>query len=139
MDEALDSSVEGLRVIALVGSAGGLAAVSEVLSGLPADLDGAVIVPIHQEPDRENRLVEILAARSRLPVDAARDHIPLRAGSVVVAPAGKHVLITAGPMIRLICLRGGPAEPSLGGPAAGNARDGVWPSCHGCGALGRRS
>ena len=36
-----------MQVIALVGSAGALAAVSEVLSGLPADLDAAVIVLIH--------------------------------------------------------------------------------------------
>jgi two-component system chemotaxis response regulator CheB len=110
MDQALDSSVEGLRVIALVGSTGGLAAVSEVLSGLPADLDAAVIVLIHQEPDRENKLVQMLAARSRMPVDAARDDTPLRAGSVVVSPPGKHVLITAGPMVRLIA--SGAAPPS---------------------------
>jgi two-component system chemotaxis response regulator CheB len=91
-----------LQVIALVGSAGGLAAVSEVLSGLPDDVNAAVIVLIHQAPERENKLVEILARPSRLPVEAARDHTPLRAGTVVVAPPGKHVLIAAGPMVRLI-------------------------------------
>jgi two-component system chemotaxis response regulator CheB len=99
-----------LQVIALVGSAGGLAAVSEVLGGLPAGLNAAVIVLIHQAPERENKLVEILARPSRLPVEAARDHTPLRAGTVVVAPPGKHVLIAAGPMVRLIA--SGASPPS---------------------------
>jgi two-component system chemotaxis response regulator CheB len=99
-----------LRVFALVGSAGALAAVSEVLSGLPADLDAAVIVLIHQEPERESKLVQILGRVSRLPVEAARDHAPLRAGTVVVAPPGRHVLIAAGPMVRLIA--SGASPPS---------------------------
>jgi two-component system chemotaxis response regulator CheB len=108
--EVLEGSEEGLQVIALVGSAGGLAAVSEVLSGLPADLNAAVIVLIHQAPERENKLVQILAAQSCLPVEAARDHTPLRARSVVVAPPGKQVLIAAGPMVRVIA--SGASTPS---------------------------
>jgi two-component system chemotaxis response regulator CheB len=98
----LDRSEEGFQVIALVASAGGLAAVSEVLSALPADLNAVVIALIHQAPDRESRLVQILAARSRLPVEAACDQTPLRAGTVIVAPPGKHVLIAPGPTVRLI-------------------------------------
>jgi two-component system chemotaxis response regulator CheB len=108
--EVLESSEEGLQVIALVGSAAGLTAVSEVLGGLPADLNAAVIVLIHQAPERENKLVQILGRASRLPVEAARNHVPLRAGTVVVAPPGKHVLIGAGPVIRLIA--SGASPPS---------------------------
>jgi two-component system, chemotaxis family, protein-glutamate methylesterase/glutaminase len=110
MYEALDSSAEGLQVIALVASAGGLAAVSEVLDGLPADLDAAVIVLIHQEPKRENALVDLLARRCSLPVVAAHDHTALRAGQVVVAPPGKHVLIAAGPTLAVVA--SGAAPPS---------------------------
>jgi two-component system chemotaxis response regulator CheB len=88
--------------MALVGSAGGIAAVSQVLEGLPADLNAAVIVLIHQAPDRENRLVEVFARRSVLPVQAAQDDEPLRPGVVLVAPPGKHVLIAPGPRIVLI-------------------------------------
>jgi two-component system chemotaxis response regulator CheB len=110
MHEAPDRPEEGVRVIALVGSAGGLAAVSEVLSGLPADVDAAVIVLIHQAPERESRLVQILGRRSRLPVEAVRDHAPLRAGTVVVVPPGKHGLIAAGPVVRLIA--SGASPPS---------------------------
>jgi two-component system chemotaxis response regulator CheB len=91
-----------LQVIALVGSAGGIAAASQVLHGLPADLNAAVIVLIHQVPDRDNQLVDVLSRRSVLPVEAAQDEGRLRPGVVVVAPPGKHVLVAPGPRIVLI-------------------------------------
>jgi two-component system chemotaxis response regulator CheB len=110
MPDAPDRSEDGLPVIALVGSAGGLSAVSEVLSGLSPDIGAAVIVLLHQAPDRESRLVEILARCTRLSVEAACDDTPLRAGTVVVAPPGKHVLIAPGPTVHLIA--SGDAPPS---------------------------
>jgi two-component system chemotaxis response regulator CheB len=101
---------QGLQVIALVASAGGLSAVSQVLRKLPADLQAGVIVLIHQAPDRENALVHLLGARSCLPVEVAADDMPLRAGTVVVAPPGKHTLIAGGPALVLIV--SGAAPPS---------------------------
>ena len=89
-------------MIALIASAGGLEAVSAVLEGLPEDLPAAVVVLIHQAPDRENALVPVLQRRSRLPVVAAQDGAPLAAGTVVVAPPGQHTLVTGGPQIALI-------------------------------------
>lgn len=99
---SLASHDESLSVIALVASAGGLTAVSEVLGGLAAGFGGAVIVLIHQQPERENALVPILSRRSRLPVQAAQDNLRLRAGTVVVVPPGTHVLIAAGPTVALV-------------------------------------
>jgi two-component system chemotaxis response regulator CheB len=99
-----------LQVIALVASVGGLTAVSEVLRGLPADLQAGVIVLIHQAPDRENTLVQLLGARSCLPVEVAVDAGALRAGIVVVAPPGKHTLVARGPTVALIV--SGAAPPS---------------------------
>jgi two-component system, chemotaxis family, protein-glutamate methylesterase/glutaminase len=108
--EALNMPDGDLQVIALVASAGGLVAVSEVLGGLPADLDAAVIVLIHQEPHRETELVHLLGLRSTLHVEAAQDNTRLRAGTVIVAPPGKHVLIAPGPTVALIV--SGVAPPS---------------------------
>jgi two-component system chemotaxis response regulator CheB len=108
--EALDTPAGNLQVVAVVASAGGLAAVSEVLGGLPADLGAAVIVLVHQQPDRLSALTSLLARRSGLPVGAAEDNRPLCAGTVVVAPPGKHVLIAAGPTVALI--GSGVAPPS---------------------------
>ncbi|TMM08166.1 MAG: chemotaxis protein CheB [Actinobacteria bacterium] len=110
MVEVLGSSNEELQVIALVASAGGLEAVSTVLEGLPEGLGAAVLVLIHQDPERESALVHLLQSRSRLPVIAAEDGARLKAGTVVPAPSGKHVLVTEGPAIALIA--SGASPPS---------------------------
>jgi two-component system chemotaxis response regulator CheB len=99
-----------LRVVALVASSGGLDAVSRVLEGLPADFGAAVIVLIHQQPDRLSRLVEILARRCALPVVAAQHDIPLIPGCVVVIPPGRHLLVT--PAARTALIISGPVPPS---------------------------
>ncbi len=89
-------------VIALVGSTGGLAAVSTVLGSLPAELPAAVLVLLHQSPDRVSRVGEILDRRCSLPVTAAADGDVLRAGRVLVAPSGKHLLVTHAGRVALI-------------------------------------
>src|SRR2546423_4446030 len=110
MDDWPTPGDQGLQVIALVASAGGLSAVSRVLRKLPADLQAGIIVLIHQAPDRENTLVHLLGAQSCLPVEVAADDVPLQAGTVVVAPPGKHTLVARGPTVALI--RSGAAPPS---------------------------
>src|SRR3954447_22241431 len=99
-----------LRVLALVASAGGLAAASEVLGALPSDLDAAVVILIHQQPDRSSHIAEILARHSPLPVALAEHDAPLAPARVIVAPPGKHLLIVPGPRTMLIV--SGAAPPS---------------------------
>jgi two-component system chemotaxis response regulator CheB len=101
-DEQANSARAPAYVVALVASAGGLAAVATVLEQLPDDLDAAVMVLIHQEPDRSSHLVDILARSSRLSVVAAANDRPLLAGTVVIAQPGLHVLVTPGPRIATI-------------------------------------
>jgi two-component system, chemotaxis family, protein-glutamate methylesterase/glutaminase len=97
-------------VVTLVASAGGLDAVSRVLSSLPADLDAAVLVLIHQQPDHESHLVGLLARQSALSVGAAEHGSPLTAGHVLVAPPGKHLLMRPDRTLALIA--SGAAPPS---------------------------
>ena len=97
-------------VVALVASAGGIDALSRVLSGLPADWPASVIVLLHLAPDRASALPGILARISALPVDAARDGDALAPGRVVVAPPGRHVLIT--PELRIALIESGAFPPS---------------------------
>lgn len=110
MSQAIGSVSNGLQVIALVASAGGLEAVSTVLEGLPEGLGAAVIVLIHQSPDRESTLVGLLQRRSRLAVVAAEDGAKLQTGTIVVAPPGKHVLVAEGPVVALVA--SGDSPPS---------------------------
>jgi two-component system chemotaxis response regulator CheB len=97
-------------VVALVASAGGLDAVSHVLVGLPADFDAAVVVLIHQAPDRTSRLVEILSGRCALAVASVEHGVALRAGHVVVVPPGQHALVTPG--AGTVLISSGAAPPS---------------------------
>jgi two-component system chemotaxis response regulator CheB len=93
---------EEVSVVALVASAGGLDAVSRVLGPLPERFAAATLVLIHQAPDRVSRLVEILGRRCALPVAPAEHGGALQPGRVVVAPPGRHTLITPGLGIALI-------------------------------------
>jgi two-component system, chemotaxis family, protein-glutamate methylesterase/glutaminase len=84
-----------LPVVALVASAGGLQALSEVLGALPASLNAAVVVLQHLQPGRDSLLSHILAQRTPLPVQDAEDGTVLHPGTVYVAPAGRHLRIGA--------------------------------------------
>jgi two-component system, chemotaxis family, protein-glutamate methylesterase/glutaminase len=97
-------------VIALVASAGGLDAVTRVLSRLPEDFPATVLVLIHQAPERVNQLVHILGRDCRLPVTAAKHDAPLPASSVLIAPPGQHLLIAPG--LRTLLVLSGAAPPS---------------------------
>ncbi len=89
-------------VIALVGSAGGLAAVTTVLEGLPPELPAAVLVLLHQAPDHVSRMAAILDQRCSLAVVPAIDGAALSAGQVLVAPSGQHLLVAHDGTVALI-------------------------------------
>jgi len=89
-------------VVALVCSAGGLDALTQVLERLPADLPAAVLVLQHMDPEQHSHLPTILARRTALPVTAATDGTPLTPGRVLACLSGQHTLITAEETIALI-------------------------------------
>lgn len=93
-----------LPVLALVTSAGGLAALTAVLAGLPADLPAAVLVVQHQDPERRqpDALAELLDGRTALAVRVARDGDRLEPGVVLVAPPATHMIVTSTSEIGLI-------------------------------------
>ena len=88
-------------VVALVCSAGGLNALTQILSRLPADFPGAVVALQHMDPLRPSLLVDILCRSSTLPVHFAEDGDLLEPGVVLVCPPGRHALVTDG-SLRLI-------------------------------------
>jgi two-component system, chemotaxis family, protein-glutamate methylesterase/glutaminase len=101
---------DGVPVVALVASAGGLEAVLRVLGALARDFRAAIVVLIHQAPDRASELVALLGRSSALPVVAASPGTALETGRVVVAPAGMHLLVTPG--MRCALIVSGAAPPS---------------------------
>jgi two-component system chemotaxis response regulator CheB len=75
------------------GSAGGISAVTTIVSALPASLPLPVVVVLHQSPGEPLGWVEYLGRHARLPVVEAEDKMPLSAGTIHCAPAGYHLLL----------------------------------------------
>ncbi|MEU5884757.1 chemotaxis protein CheB [Spirillospora sp. NPDC047279] len=89
-------------VVALIASAGGLDALFRVLGPLPADLPAAILVALHQDPQRPSRLAALLARRTRLPVSVAVNNATMRPGQVLVIPPARHLLVTSQAQVGLI-------------------------------------
>jgi|SRR5215210_2804486 len=81
------------RVVGVGASAGGLAAVRQVLDSLPAGLPASLVVVLHLMPNQPSHLAEILARTSALPVVQAADGQPLEHAHVYVAPPDNHLVV----------------------------------------------
>jgi two-component system, chemotaxis family, protein-glutamate methylesterase/glutaminase len=81
------------HVVALAASAGGLAALSRILSALPAGFPAPILVLQHLDPRHRSLLAEILGPRTGLRVAQAQAGEPLAAGTALVAPPGHHLLV----------------------------------------------
>ena len=110
MDDDRDRARADWPIIALVASAGGIDALTRVLSMLPRGLPASVIVLLHVSPDHQSALPQILARTSALDVQPARDGDALVPGSVLVAPAAHHLLITSD--LRVALIQSGAFPPS---------------------------
>jgi len=81
------------NVVALAASAGGLKAISTVLSALPADFPAAILVVQHLDPNYPSQLPEILSQRTALQVKPAATGDVLRPGTVYVGVPAQHLLV----------------------------------------------
>jgi two-component system chemotaxis response regulator CheB len=81
------------KAIVIGVSAGGLNALSEIFSRLPADFPIPVMVTQHLHPDDDGSLAEILSPKSSLKIIEAMDKMPVVPGTVYLAPPNYHLLI----------------------------------------------
>ena len=77
-------------LVVVGSSAGGIEALSELVSTIPESFSAPVVIAQHLDPERKSRLEEILSRRSTLPVRTVTEHEPLRPGVVYVVPADRH-------------------------------------------------
>ena len=94
LDRALDRATrEGpaRRAVVVGASAGGPAALQQLLPGLDPALDAAVVVVVHVGPDGPDLLPSLLDRGSALPVVLATERRPLVPGVVHFAPSGYHL------------------------------------------------
>ncbi|MGB7426398.1 MAG: chemotaxis protein CheB [Microcoleaceae cyanobacterium] len=86
MPEKIDTCVIG-------GSAGSLTALKQILPHLPKDLPMAILVCRHVTSAEDGVSASLLQRHTELPVQVARDGMPVRQGQIIVAPPGMHLML----------------------------------------------
>jgi two-component system chemotaxis response regulator CheB len=79
-------------VVAIASSAGGLAALTSLLSSIPSNFPAAVLVVQHLDPRHRSLMAEILSKRTSLDVKQADNGETIEQGVVYIAPPDNHLL-----------------------------------------------
>lgn len=85
--------LETRDTIVIGASAGGVQALSTLVSSLPADIPAALFIVLHVPADAPSLLPEILRRDSKLPVAHAKNDEKIERGRIYVAPPDFHLLI----------------------------------------------
>jgi two-component system, chemotaxis family, CheB/CheR fusion protein len=94
-----DKTETGKSDLVVVGSsAGGVGALSTLVSTLSKSFPAPVVLAQHLDPQRPSQLGSILERRSNLPIVVVSEHGPtlLEGGKIYVVPANRHVRISDG-------------------------------------------
>lgn len=84
-----------IYIVAIAASAGGLRAISEVVSGLPADFPAAVVIVQHLDPNYRSHLSSILSRQTDMKVKEAAEGDEIAPGHALIAPPNRHMLINS--------------------------------------------
>ncbi len=90
-----NSEEPAFSLVVIAASAGGLAALSAVLSSLPADFPAGVLVVQHLDPHHKSLMDEILSRRTAMKVALATERAAIAPGCVLVAPPDRHLVVNA--------------------------------------------
>jgi two-component system, chemotaxis family, protein-glutamate methylesterase/glutaminase len=82
-------------VVALVSSAGGMKALTTVLSGLGDDFPAAVVIVQHLDRRHRSLMADILSRQTHLSVTQASDGDKLEPGTIHIAAPNRHLLVNA--------------------------------------------
>jgi two-component system chemotaxis response regulator CheB len=80
-------------IVAIAASAGGVFALTQILSGLPGDFSAIIVVVQHLDPRHRSLMPQIFGRRSHIPVDSAVEGMEVQPGHVYLAPPDRHMLI----------------------------------------------
>jgi len=84
---------QGVWVIGIGASAGGIGSLIELLSSVPKSLPACFVVVLHLSPDHKSFLAEILGRYSKMTVKEAENNDLVRPGVVYIAPPNAHVTV----------------------------------------------
>jgi two-component system chemotaxis response regulator CheB len=91
-------------VVGIAASAGGIKAISELISGLPVGFPASVMVVQHLSPRFESHLAEILSKYTTLKVKEAENGEKIAPSTVYVARPDKHLMVNPDGTITLTSL-----------------------------------
>ncbi len=77
-------------------SAGGLEAIEQLFSNMPADTGMAFVIVQHLDPTGRSQMPEILARFTKMPVAVAADGMPVEPNSVYLAPPNSNLAVRQG-------------------------------------------
>jgi two-component system, chemotaxis family, protein-glutamate methylesterase/glutaminase len=80
-------------IVAIAASAGGVIALLQIVSELPADFPATIVVVRHLDPPHASLMPQIFGRRSSLPVNVAVEGIVVERGHVYLAPPDRHMRI----------------------------------------------
>lgn len=89
-------------VVAFAASAGGLGALSTILSNLPENFPAAILIVQHLDPKHKSLMAHILQRRTALKTCEAQDGDVLEAAKVFVAPPDVHMILLHQGVISLV-------------------------------------
>src|SRR5262249_11779242 len=96
----------GHHIIVIGASAGGVAALSELVAQLPQDLPATLFIVLHIPSSGPSLLAEVFQRRTLLPVKTPTDEETFEESTIYVAPPDCHMLVKQGH----VCLTRGPRE-----------------------------
>src|SRR5256714_73027 len=83
-------------LVVVGSSAGGIEALSILVSTLSADFPAPIVLAQHLDPNRPSSLDTILQRRTALAVEVIHDRTILQTGKIYVVPANRHVSVVDG-------------------------------------------
>ncbi len=107
------STVKDIWVTAIAVSTGGPQALGEVIPRLPASYPTPIVVVQHMPPMFTESLAKSLDAKSAVKVVEAKAGMELQAGTVYIAPGGKHMVVRQEGGLPRIFLNQDPPEQSV--------------------------
>ena len=114
MDDSIKAETYKPELVVVGSSAGGVGALSTLVSTLDKAFPAPIVLAQHLDPQRPSQLGSILERRSVLPIVIVSDHspTPLENGKVYVVPSNRHVMIVNG-QVRLEADHADRPKPSV--------------------------
>ncbi|MDZ8261699.1 chemotaxis protein CheB [Nostoc sp. ChiQUE01b] len=84
----------GHDIIVIGTSAGGLKALSTIISALPADIDAVLLIVQHLAANKPSLLPQILESVSSLSTSHPKDGEKIQKGHIYIAPPDHHLLVS---------------------------------------------